>query len=407
MGPVDHDLHLKKPLSILMLCGLQGSGKTTTCGKLGKLLVKRNLKPMLVAADLQRPAAIDQLEILGQTIGVPVHTDRESKDPVFVCRNAVEKAKSLGADVLILDTAGRLHIDQELMEQLKRVEQQVQPDQVYFVVDAMTGQDAVNSAKAFNEALELDGVILTKLDGDTRGGAALSVKHVTGVPIKFIGTGELVESLEEFHPDRMAGRILGMGDVLTLIEQATEKLDKEALAKQEERLRKGEFTLDDFRSQMGQASRLGSFSKLMSFIPGMGKINEMMGEMDVDADSEMRVVGGIIDSMTPEEKRNPKIIDNSRRRRIAAGAGVQPQQVNDLIKSFAPMAEMMKAMSTGSMKDRMKMFQQMQQSMQNNPTGNIKQVKGNTGKRLTAKEKADARKKREKDKRKRDKEKGR
>jgi len=248
-------------------------------------------------------------------------------------------------------------------------------------------------------------VILTKLDGDTRGGAALSVKHVTGVPIKYIGTGELVEALEEFHPDRMAGRILGMGDMLTLIEQASEKLDQEALAQQEERLRKGEFTLDDFRSQMGQASRLGSFSKLLSFIPGMGQMNQMMGDMDVDADEQMRVVGGIIDSMTAEEKRNPKIIDNSRRRRIAMGAGVQPQQVNDLIKSFTPMADMMKAMSSMNMKDRMSAMRQVTQMMQNNPMGGIKPVKGNTGKRLTAKEKADARKQREKEKRKRDREK--
>jgi signal recognition particle subunit SRP54 len=291
------------------------------------------------------------------------------------------------------------------MQQLQQIERKVQPDQVYFVVDAMTGQDAVNSAKAFNDALELDGVILTKLDGDTRGGAALSVKHVTGVPIKFIGTGELVEALEEFHPDRMAGRILGMGDMLTLIEQASEKLDQEALAKQEERLRKGEFTLDDFRAQMGQASRLGSFSKLLSFIPGMGGINQMMDGMGADADSEMKVVGGIIDSMTPEEKRNPKIIDNSRRRRIAAGAGVQPQQVNDLIKSFTPMAEMMKTMASGSVKDRMAGMQQLMRQIQSNPTGNIKPAKGNTGKRLTAKEKDEARKKREKEKRKRDKEK--
>ena len=405
MGPVDHSLHLKKPLSILMLCGLQGSGKTTTCGKLGQLLVKRNLKPMLVAADLQRPAAIDQLEILGKSIDVPVHVDRTIKDPVKVCQDAAHKAKSLGVDVLILDTAGRLHIDQELMQQLQQIERKVQPDQVYFVVDAMTGQDAVNSAKAFNDALELDGVILTKLDGDTRGGAALSVKHVTGVPIKYIGTGELVEALEEFHPDRMAGRILGMGDMLTLIEQASEKLDQEALAQQEERLRKGEFTLDDFRSQMGQASRLGSFSKLLSFIPGMGQMNQMMGDMDVDADEQMRVVGGIIDSMTAEEKRNPKIIDNSRRRRIAMGAGVQPQQVNDLIKSFTPMADMMKAMSSMNMKDRMSAMRQVTQMMQNNPMGGIKPVKGNTGKRLTAKEKSDARKQREKEKRKRDREK--
>ena len=405
MGPVDHSLHLKKPLTVIMLCGLQGSGKTTTCGKLGKLLVKRNVKPMFVAADLQRPAAIDQLEILGQTIGVPVHTDRTSKDPVRVCQDAAQKAISLGVEVLILDTAGRLHIDQELMQQLQQIERKIQPDQVYFVVDAMTGQDAVNSAKAFNEALELNGVILTKLDGDTRGGAALSVKHVTGVPIKFIGTGELVESLEEFHPDRMAGRILGMGDMLSLIEQASEKLDQEALAKQEERLRKGEFTLDDFRAQMGQASRMGSFSKLLSFIPGMGNVQQMMDDSDVDADAQMRITGGIIDSMTAEEKRNPKIIDNSRRRRIAAGAGVQPQQVNDMIKSFTPMAEMMKAMASGNMKDRMSMMRQVSQMMQNNPTGEIKVAKGNTGKRLTSQEKADARKKREKEKRKRDKDK--
>lgn len=405
MGPVDHSLHLKKPLTTLMLCGLQGSGKTTTCGKLGYLLVKRNLKPMLVAADLQRPAAIDQLEILGKTLGIPVHTDRISKDPVQVCQDAAKKAAAAGVDVLILDTAGRLHIDQELMQQLQRVEQKLQPDQVYFVVDAMTGQDAVNSAKAFNDALELDGVILTKLDGDTRGGAALSVKHVTGVPIKFIGTGEMTDALEEFHPDRMAGRILGMGDMLTLIEQATEKLDKEAVAKQEERLRKGEFTLDDFRTQMGQAKRLGSFSKLLSFIPGMGQMTQMMGEAGVDADEEMRTVGGIIDSMTPEERRNPKMIDNSRRRRIAAGAGVPPNKISELVKSFLPMAEMMKAMSSMNMKDRMNAMRQMSQTMQQNPGANLQTPKGNTGKRLTSQEKNEMRKQREKEKKRREKEK--
>ncbi|MDR1964540.1 MAG: signal recognition particle protein [Planctomycetaceae bacterium] len=405
MGPVDHDLHLKKPLTTFMLCGLQGSGKTTTCGKLGKLLVKRNLKPMLVAADLQRPAAIDQLEILGQSIGVPVHVDRESKDPVQVCQDAAQKAIALGIDVLILDTAGRLHIDEELMKQLQQIDLQLQPDQVYFVVDAMTGQDAVNSAKAFNDALELDGVVLTKLDGDARGGAALSVKHITGVPIKFIGTGELVESLEEFHPDRLAGRILGMGDMLTLIEQAREKLDKEAIEKQQERLMKGEFTLDDFRSQMGQAKRLGSFSKLLSFIPGMGQFGKMMGDMNVDADGEMRRVGGIIDSMTPEEKRNPKIIDNSRRRRIAAGSGAQPQQISDLVKSFLPMAEMMKSMSSMNPRDRMAAVQQMTQAMSKNPTAGITPPKKGTGKRLTPQEKNEARKKREKEKKKREKEK--
>ena len=402
MGPVDHSLHLKKPLTILMLCGLQGSGKTTTCGKLGARLVKSGCRPMLVAADLQRPAAIDQLEILGNTLGIAVHVDRASKDPVAVCREAVAKAKAAECDVLILDTAGRLHVDEELMQQLVRIEAQVQPDQVYFVVDAMTGQDAVNSAKAFNATLELDGVILTKLDGDARGGAALSVKQITGVPIKFIGTGETLEALEEFHPDRMAGRILGMGDMLSLIEQATEKLDKEALEKQQERLMRGEFTLDDFRAQMGQAKRLGSFSKLLSFIPGMGQIGKMMGDMNVDADDEMRRVGGIIDSMTQAERRNPKIIDQARRRRIAEGAGVQPHQVNELIKSFQPMADMMKAMSTMKGGDRMRAIQELTQQMSKNPTGRFDAPKKGTGKRLTAKEKAAARKQREKDRRKRD-----
>ncbi|MDR0870032.1 MAG: signal recognition particle protein [Planctomycetaceae bacterium] len=406
MGPVDHSLHLNKGgLTTLMLCGLQGSGKTTTCGKLGNLLLKRKLKPLLVAADLQRPAAIDQLEILGKTLGVPVHTDRDSKDPVKVCRDAAAKAKQLGVDVLILDTAGRLHIDEELMKQLQNIEKELQPDQVYFVVDAMTGQDAVNSAKAFNEALELDGVILTKLDGDSRGGAALSVKHITGVPIKYIGTGELIDNLEEFHPDRLAGRILGMGDMLTLIEQATEKLNKEELEKQQERLKRGEFTLDDFRSQMGQAKRLGSFSKLLSFIPGMGQMTQMMGEMNVDADKEMQRVGGIIDSMTAEEKRNPKIIDQSRRRRIAAGAGVQPQAVAEIIKSFLPMQEMMKSMSSMNMRDQMSAIQSMSSMMAKNPTANISAPKKGTGKRLTAQEKAEARKKREKERKKREKEK--
>jgi signal recognition particle subunit SRP54 len=406
MGPVDHDLHLNSPLTTFMLCGLQGSGKTTTCGKLSDLLVKRKLKPMLVAADLQRPAAIDQLEILGQSIGVPVYIDRESKDPIKVCRDASKKALSLGVDVLILDTAGRLHIDQELMSQLQQIELQLQPDQVYFVVDAMTGQDAVNSAKAFNDALELDGVILTKLDGDTRGGAALSVKHITGVPIKFIGTGELIDALEEFHPDRMAGRILGMGDMLTLIEQASEKLDRVALEEQQNRLLKGEFTLDDFRNQMGQTRRLGSFSKILNFIPGFGHIGKMMGNMNIDADEQIRSIGGIIDSMTPEEKRNPKIIDTSRRRRIAAGAGVQPQQISELIKAFMPMAEMMKSMSSMNVRDRVAVAQQMTQMLSSTtPVTGINPPKKGTGKRLTSQEKNDARKKREREKKKREKEK--
>jgi signal recognition particle subunit SRP54 len=404
MGPVDNSLHLKEPLTILMLCGLQGSGKTTTCGKLGAKLLKSGSRPMFVAADLQRPAAIDQLEILGKNLGIPVHTDRVGKDPVAVCKAALEKAKASNCDVLILDTAGRLHIDDELMQQLVRIEHSVNPDQIYFVVDAMTGQDAVNSAKAFNDTLELDGVILTKLDGDARGGAALSVKHITGVPIKFIGTGEMLDALEEFHPDRMAGRILGMGDVLTLIEQATEKLDKEELEKQQERLMKGEFTLDDFKAQMSQAKRLGSFSKIMGFIPGFSQISEMMGSMNVDTDDQLTRVNGIIDSMTPAERRNPNVIDIQRRRRIADGAGVAPNQVSELIKAFIPMAEMMKSVSTMKGGDRMRALQEMTQRMTANPTANINAPKVGTGKRLSAKEKANARKQREKERKKRERE---
>ena len=397
MGPVDNSMHLRKPLSILMLCGLQGSGKTTTCGKLAKLLLQRKIKPMLVAADLQRPAAIDQLEILGKTIGAPVHVDRENKDPVAVCQAAVQKAKTLEVDVLILDTAGRLHIDEELMQQLKTIEKRVTPDQVYFVVDAMTGQDAVNSAKAFNEALELDGVILTKLDGDARGGAALSVKKVTGVPIKFIGTGETLDGLEEFHPDRMAGRILGMGDMLTLIEQAQQKFDQDELKRQQEQFEKGEFTLDDFRKQMLQTKQLGSIGKLMGFIPGMGQITKMMGNMDVDADNEMRKLGGIIDSMTLAERRNPKIIEHDRRERIAKGAGVQPHQVSELIKMFQPMAEMMKSMAGMGLRERMKAMSNLTQGLQNNPMGMVSAPKKGTGKRLSSADKAKAKKEREKE----------
>jgi len=407
MGPVDHSLHLKGPkeVSILMLCGLQGSGKTTTCGKLGQLLKTRGLRPMFVAADLQRPAAIDQLEVLGNSLGIPVYVDRENKDPVAVCQAAAKAAAVKDVNVLILDTAGRLHVDQELMDQLTRIEMKLEPDQVYFVVDSMTGQDAVHSSEAFNKALELDGVILTKLDGDARGGAALSVKNVTGVPIKFIGTGETLDALEEFHPDRMAGRILGMGDMLTFIEQAQQKFDQEEMAKAQAKLEKGIFTLDDFRNQMGQMKRLGSISKFMSFIPGMGQISKMMGEMNVDADDEMKRVGGIIDSMTLEERRDPTIINTSRRRRIAAGAGVAPHQISELIKSFLPMADMMKSMGSMNMRDRMKAMQGLTQKVQQNPTGTIQSTKVGTGKRLTPKERAAAKKDREKEKRKRDRDK--
>ena len=401
MGPVDHSLPEKKPFATIMLCGLQGSGKTTSCGKLGKRLLAAGRKPMFVAADLQRPAAIDQLEVLGGQLGVPVFVDRESKDPVDVCRRALKEAKDKGVDVVILDTAGRLHVDEELMAQLNQIERKVQPDQVYFVVDAMTGQDAVNSAKAFNDALELDGVILTKLDGDARGGAALSVKSVTGVPIKFIGVGETLEALEDFHPERMASRMLGMGDVMTLIETAQAKFDEEELRRQQEQMEKGLFTLDDFRKQMSQASRLGSMSKIMSFIPGMSRLSGMLGELNVDPDKEMRNIGGIIDSMTPEERRRPDIIDLRRKKRIAAGAGVETSQVNELLKMHERMATMVKSFSSMGMGDRMRAMQQMTQQASVNPFGMFGPMKkGSTGKRLTPKERAEQRKRLEKERRK-------
>lgn len=396
MGPVDHSLHLRGDVSTIMLCGLQGSGKTTTCAKLGRLIQERGRRPLLVAADLQRPAAIEQLQILGQQLGIPVYVEPGASDPVVVCQHAVHHARTTGAQVVILDTAGRLHIDQELMEQLKRIDRRLNPDQVYLVVDGMTGQDAVNSARAFNDALELDGVIMTKLDGDARGGAALSVKAVTGVPIKFIGTGEHLDALEEFHPDRMAGRILGHGDVLTLVEQAQRKLDQEELRAQEERLRRGEFTLDDFRKQLQQIKRLGSIKKLLSMIPGMGGLLEGMG--DLDPEQDLRRLFGIIDSMTPEERRNPsQVIDPSRRRRIAAGAGVDPVEVNALVKQFDGMADLMRRMAGQGIRERMQTVQQLQRSGMLQPGGRISKVKGDTGRRLTSAEKARLRKQREKE----------
>ncbi|MGW8256596.1 MAG: signal recognition particle protein [Thermoguttaceae bacterium] len=396
MGPVDHSLHLRDDVNVLMLCGLQGSGKTTTCGKLGRLMKQRGRLPLLVAADLQRPAAVEQLQVLGTQLGLPVYADLGARDPVALCHQAVKQAKSLQASVLILDTAGRLHIDQELMEQLTQIDRRVSPQQVFLVVDAMTGQDAVNSAKAFNEALELDGVIMTKLDGDARGGAALSVKAVTGVPIKFIGTGEHLDALEEFHPDRMAGRILGMGDVVSLVEQAQQKFDQQEMAQQEARLRKGQFTLDDFKKMLGQTKKLGPLNKIMGMIPGMSAMGSMLDGMDAEAD--FRRLVGIIDSMTREERSNPsKVIDPSRRRRIAAGAGVQPNEVNDLVKQFDGIADMMKRMSSMGMRDRMKTMQQLTQGGMLNPGASLSKMKVGTGKRLTSKEKAQLKKQRERE----------
>ena len=397
MGPVDHSLHLKPEMTILMLCGLQGSGKTTTCGKLGRMLLERGRKPMLVAADLQRPAAIQQLQVLGEQIGIPVYADMAAKDPVALCQTAVREAKSQGVEVVILDTAGRLHVDEELMGQLTQIDRRLSPDQVYLVVDSMTGQDAVRSAKAFNEALELDGVIMTKLDGDARGGAALSVKAVTGVPIKFIGTGEHLDALDEFDPERIAGRILGMGDMVGLFKQAKEKLSiRKRLPKPRRKLRKGEFTLDDFKKQLGQISKLGPIQKVMGMIPGMGGMAKMLGDQNPDRD--MRRLVGIIDSMTLDERRNPsKTVDQKPPPpHCGRGRRVEPHEVNELVKQFDGMADLMKKFANMGMMERMKAMSQLGPGMMN-PNAKLGKPSGGTGKRLTSAERAKMRKQREKE----------
>lgn len=355
----DHTLTLKRDgLTIIMMCGLQGSGKTTTCGKLARMLKEDGQAPMLVAADLQRPAAIEQLKVIGEQVGCPVYAEDPAKsDPVQVCRNGVKQAKASGVQVVILDTAGRLGIDEELMQELRRIDNRVAPDLCMFVCDAMTGQDAVNSAKAFNEALELDGVVLTKLDGDTRGGAALSVRAVTGVPIKFIGVGEQLDRLEPFHPDRMAGRILGMGDVVSLVEKAQREFDEEEMLAQQEKMQQGKFTLDDFSKQMRQIKKLGSMREIMKMIPGMNKVVDQMGDMNPEDD--MRRIEGIINSMTLDERSHPDKIDRSRRNRIAKGSGVQPSDVNKLLKDFQSMSKLMQDMSGMGVRDRMKAVKQM------------------------------------------------
>ena len=405
MGPVDHSLHLETGrTTVLMLCGLQGSGKTTSCAKLAQKILAQGRGVMLVAADLQRPAAIEQLAVLGRQLGVAVHTPADmpggaAADPVAVCQAGVARARGQGISAVILDTAGRLAIDEALMQELARIDRTVGPDQVYLVVDAMTGQDAVRSAKAFHDALELDGVIMTKLDGDARGGAALSVKSVTGVPIKFIGTGEQIEALEDFHPERMAGRILGMGDVVSLVEEAQRKFDQEEMKRQEERLQAGEFTLDDFKRMLTQTRRLGPLGKVLGMIPGMGGMQDALGGADLEKD--MNRLFGIIDSMTPDERRSPsRLVDQSRRKRIAAGAGVEPHEVSDLVKQFDGMAAMMKGMAGLGMRERMQQVQRMQAQL-TNPAARLAKPKGDTGRRLTADERRKLKKQREKDDRRR------
>ncbi len=344
MGPVDSRIYFVSPgPTIILLAGLQGCGKTTTAAKLGKYIVAKGKRPLLVADDLQRPAAIEQLKVLGEQTGIDVYTE-DSKDAVKVAKNAVKYAKKHSFDVIVLDTAGRLHIDKEMMDEVSNVAKVTSPHQIYLVCDAMTGQDAVNSAKEFNERLELDGVILTKLDGDARGGAALSVKAVTGKPIKFIGVGEKLDKIEEFHPDRMASRILGMGDVVTLVEKAQEQFDADEAEKLQKKMAKGSFGFDDFLKQMQAVKNMGGMKDMLKMMPGMGKL----GDLDVD-DSQIKQMEGIIHSMTKAERDDPDLIDSSRRRRIAAGSGREPNDVSGLVKTFLRSRDMLKAFSGGKL----------------------------------------------------------
>jgi signal recognition particle subunit SRP54 len=395
LGPVDVSIPLKKDdITILMLCGLQGSGKTTTCGKLAQLLKEQKVTPFLVAADLQRPAAIEQLHVIGRQLGVPVYSQTGATDPVEVCREGLAQARAAHASVVILDTAGRLAIDEELMKQLTEIDRRLSPDQVYLVVDGMTGQDAVNSAAAFNSALDLDGVIMTKLDGDARGGALLSVKQVTQVPIKFIGTGEHLDALEPFRPEGMASRILEMGDILAMAREAHRIMDDREREELEERMAAGQFTLEDFKGLLEKMARPGLMQKMMALMPGMGEMRKML--QGTNADGEMQKMIGVINSMTPAERRNPKIIDTPRRNRISKGAGTPPAMITQLIKQFGIMAPIMQMATGKGTGDRMQMLQQLQQSMMNDPSMGGIRTKGSTGKRLTPKERERMQKEREK-----------
>lgn len=332
-----------KPPTIVMLVGLQGAGKTTSAGKLGVALKKKGKHPILVAADIYRPAAVKQLQVIGSQLDIPVFSMPQGTDAVTIAKSSLDFAAHRAADVIIIDTAGRLQINRELMDELKSIKTEVNPHEILLVVDAMTGQEAVNVAQSFNEDLNVDGVILTKMDGDARGGAALSIKAVTNCPIKFIGMGEKLEPLEPFYPDRMASRILGMGDVLSLVEKAQEVYDAKQAKEIQKKFRKDEFTLDDFLEQMQQIRKLGSFEQILGMIPGMGALKKQLEGADIDLNGkETRRIEAIIRSMTPRERADIKIIDGSRRKRIARGSGTSVQEVNKLLKQFAEMRKMMK-----------------------------------------------------------------
>ena len=356
MGSEAVGVNLDRQPSVILMSGLQGSGKTTFSGKLAlHLQKKQKKKPLLVACDVYRPAAIDQLGVVAQQVGADLYEDREEKNPVKIAQAALEKAKQDKNDVVIIDTAGRLAIDAVLMDEIKAIHAAVDPDETLFVVDSMTGQDAVNTAKAFNDLLDFDGVILTKLDGDTRGGAALSIKSVVNKPIKFIGTGEKMEAIDVFYPERMADRILGMGDVVSLVERAQEQFDEEQARRINKKIAKNQFGYDDFLSQIQQVKKMGNMKDLMGMIPGVGKMTQ---GMDID-DSAFKGVEVIIGSMTPKERAQPQLMNHSRKLRIAKGSGTSVQEVNQLIKQFEQMSKMMKMMQGGKGRQLMQMMQNM------------------------------------------------
>lgn len=347
MGGTAAEINIKGTPAVILMSGLQGSGKTTFSGKLANMLKsKRGKNPLLVAGDVYRPAAIEQLKVLGDQIGVSVYSEEENKDPVKIAQNAIKHARQYGKDLVIIDTAGRLAIDEQMMTEIESIKKAVNPQEILFVVDAMTGQDAVNTAKEFNERLDFNGVVLTKLDGDTRGGAALSIRSVVNKPIKFVGTGEKLDAIDVFHPERMADRILGMGDIVSLVEKAQEQYDEEEARRLQKKIAKNQFDFNDFIAQIQQIKKMGNLKDLASMIPGVGK---QIKDLDIDDDA-FKGIEAIIHSMTPQERSNPEILNGSRRARIAKGSGTDVQEVNKLIKQFDETRKMMRVMTTGGAK---------------------------------------------------------
>ena len=344
MGGETAELNLTQKPSIILMSGLQGSGKTTFSGKLARMLkTKKNRRPLLVACDVYRPAAIEQLRVLSEQIGVPTYSEPDSKDPVSIAQHAIAEAKAKSYDPVIVDTAGRLAVDEEMMNEIAAIKEGIQPDEILFVVDSMTGQDAVNTAKEFNDRLDFTGVVLTKLDGDTRGGAALSIRTVVNKPIKFVGTGEKLEAIDQFHPERMADRILGMGDIVSLVERAQEQYDEAEAKRLQKKIQKNQFDFNDFMGQIAQIKKMGNLKDLAAMIPGVGKA---LKDIDID-DNAFKSIEAIIHSMTPQERTHPELLNSSRRQRIAKGSGTDIQEVNRLIKQFDQMRKMMKTVTSG------------------------------------------------------------